>query len=89
MVDSSTGRIYYRLGGGGDESKKQWFIRIGGLDENDFLHDDLFTPRNNFWEETLLGKMMPFTLFQYVDLNTGRLHEISLTPDDELEAEDF
>ena len=29
---------YYRLGGGGDESKKQWFMRIGGLDESQFLH---------------------------------------------------
>jgi dolichyl-diphosphooligosaccharide---protein glycosyltransferase len=46
-VSSSTGTSYYYIlqvpsgggfqPGGGDESKKQWFIRIGGLNESQYL----------------------------------------------------
>ena len=73
ILDQSSGTILYRLGAGGDESKKQWFIRIGGLNEDDFIYDDEFTPKPKFWDETVLGKMMPFTFLQYVDLSQGRL----------------
>jgi len=63
----SQGFEYYILGGGGDESKKQWFIRIGGLNITQFLYDDEFTPKPYFWENTILGKMWPFELWQFVD----------------------
>lgn len=55
------------LGGGGDESKKQWFIRIGGLNIDDFLETDEFTPKASFWENTLLGKMWPFEPGSFID----------------------
>jgi dolichyl-diphosphooligosaccharide--protein glycosyltransferase len=61
---------YYVLGGGGDESKKQWFMRIAGLNESNYLYGDGFTPKPAFWD-TFLGKMMPFHLYQYID-QTGR-----------------
>ena len=57
----------YILGGGGDESKKQWFIQIGGLNVTNFLYEDEFTPKPNFWDNTIVGKMWPFTLYAYVD----------------------
>lgn len=60
----------YVLGGGGDESKKQWFMKIGGLDSSKFLQDDSFTPTDNFWKNTLLGQMFPFTPMTYFDPNT-------------------
>ena len=60
---------FYRLGGGGDESKKQWFMRIAGLDETKFLQSDGASGTDMFWNETLLGKMFPFTLLDYVNLN--------------------
>jgi len=69
--EPQTGGMLYVLGGGGDESKKQWFIKIGGLDINQFLYTDEFTPRPYFWENTLMGKMMPFELFRYVDPSRG------------------
>jgi len=59
---------FYRLGGG-DESKKQWFMRIAGLDETKFLQSDGTSGTDMFWNETLLGKMFPFTLLDYVNLN--------------------
>ncbi len=66
----SNGQDLYVLGGGGDESKKQWFMKIGGLDSSKFLQDDSFTPTNYFWQNTLLGQMFPFTPLTYFDPNT-------------------
>ncbi len=60
---------FYRLGGGGDESKKQWFMRIAGLDERKFLHSDGASGTDHFWNETLLGQMFPFSLLGYVNPN--------------------
>lgn len=64
-LDSS--QSFYRLGGGGDESKKQWFMRIAGLDETKYLHADGASGTDYFWNETLLGNMFPFTELGYVN----------------------
>ncbi len=56
---------------GGDESKKQWFIRIGNTlcnpacfnessGNNALMYPDDFTPTPYFWANTTLGKLMPF-----------------------------
>lgn len=63
------GSTFYVLGGGGDESKKHWFMRIAGVDENNYLEDDGFTPTPLFWNSTLLGKMFPFQPAAYVRLD--------------------
>lgn len=63
----SNGQELYVLGGGGDESKKQWFMRIAGEDETQFLQSDEFTPTDYFWQNTLLGHMFPFTTVTYYD----------------------
>lgn len=76
---SSQGYEYYMLGGGGDESKKQWFIRIGGLNITQFLYEDEFTPKPYFWENTILGKMWPFELLGFVD-RSGRLQGTEYKP---------
>ena len=74
-LDSS--QSFYRLGGGGDESKKQWFMRIAGLDQTKYLHADGASGTDFFWNETLLGKMFPFSLLGYV--NTNNLNQQSQT----------
>lgn len=58
----------YFVQGGGDESKKQWFMRIGGFDTQQFLYDDGISSTPEFWNNTLLGKMIPFTTYGYVDI---------------------
>jgi dolichyl-diphosphooligosaccharide---protein glycosyltransferase len=55
----------YTLGNGGDESKKQWFIRIGGFNENKYLEQDGVTPTPLFWNTTFLGQLIPFTVQGY------------------------
>lgn len=67
---SSQGQDLYVLGGGGDESKKQWFIKIAGEDTSKFLQADQFTPTDYFWQNTLLGYMFPFKTMTYYDPNT-------------------
>ena len=63
-------REFYILGGGGDESKKQWFIRIAGENLSQFVQNDGFTPTDYFWQNTLLGKMFPFEPVTYFDFST-------------------
>jgi dolichyl-diphosphooligosaccharide--protein glycosyltransferase len=61
----ANGNSFYTLGSGGDESKKQWFIRIGGFDETKYLEQDGVTPTPFFWNNTLLGQLIPFTVDAY------------------------
>lgn len=58
----------YLLGGGGDESKKQWFMRIAeDRPLSTYVHNDGFTGTDHFWNDTLLGKMIPYTPITYVN----------------------
>jgi len=66
---AESGQRLFLLGNSGDESKKQWFIRIAGLDENLYLEDDAFTPTPYFWENSLLGKMIPFSFAAFAEFN--------------------
>jgi dolichyl-diphosphooligosaccharide---protein glycosyltransferase len=55
--------------GGGDESKKQWFIRIAGLNESQFLWpspDDFNLSPTGL--NTVFGQMLPFQFAGYFDL---------------------
>jgi len=65
---------YYILEGGGDESKKTWFMEIGGVDQAQFVEKDGHTPKNAFWD-TMLGKMIPFTIMGYADPSNERIYD--------------
>jgi dolichyl-diphosphooligosaccharide--protein glycosyltransferase len=71
------GTEFYVLGSGGDESKKQWFIRIGGFDESKYLEQDGFTPTPFFWNKTLLGSLIPFTPQSYASFSNGGLTNLA------------
>ena len=64
---SNSGERLYVLGKGGDETKSQWFIRIAGLPIQEYLYSDLYTVNNNFLNNTLLGKMIPYSPIAYYD----------------------
>jgi dolichyl-diphosphooligosaccharide--protein glycosyltransferase len=68
--DTESGLPLYVLNGGGDESKKQWFMRIAGVDHREYVLADNLTGTNLFWNETLLGKMIPFTPVIYYNEQT-------------------
>ena len=70
-VDGNDGQPLYSLYGGGDESKKQWFMRIANEPLDKYLFPDGLSGTDYFWNETLLGQMTPFTPIGYVNLNTN------------------
>ena len=90
IVQISSGSQYYILQvpagggfttGGGDESKKQWFIRIGGLNESEFLECPNITPScpnvDDFnltpyaVQNTLFGQLLPFQLAGFLVSTTS------------------
>ncbi len=60
----------YLLQGGGDESKKQWFMRIAEEDLSKYLLYDGISGTDYFWNDTLLGQMIPFTPVTYADFQS-------------------
>ena len=73
---SSDDDLLYLLDGGGDESKKMWFMKIAGVPVEKYLHSDGISGTDYFWNETLLGKIIPFSLVAYIHPNNN---QISLT----------
>ena len=69
---------YYVLNGGGDFSKKIWFIRIGGLPESKFLQLDGSSGTDYLWQETALGSMIPFTPVTYLLQDQTQVAEYQL-----------
>ena len=65
------GESYYILGGGGDESKKQWFIRIAGEPLPKYIHSDGLSGTDHFWQNTLMGRLIPFSVEGYVNLSSN------------------
>ena len=72
LAVDSDGKPLYILQGGGDESKKQWFMRIAEKPLPLYLHSDGISGTDYFWNETLLGKMFPFTPIAYVNLQNNQ-----------------
>ena len=65
----------YLLDGGGDESKKNWFMKISNHDLNKFIESDGMTPTSYFMENSTLGKLIPYSIYRYVDPNTDLIHD--------------
>tara|TARA_Y100000590_G_scaffold37660_1_gene40548 strand:+ start:870 stop:3155 length:2286 start_codon:yes stop_codon:yes gene_type:complete len=62
----------YTLEGGGDESKKSWYTKISNHQLSKYIQSDNITPTNFFMENSTLGNLIPFTIYKYVEPNTGR-----------------
>ena len=72
-LGNTTQRVpVFTLGQGGEESKKQWIMRIAGFDESQYLEADSFTPKAPFWQSTLLGKLIPFEPLYYASFEGGQ-----------------
>jgi len=66
----------YVLGDGGDETKIYWFVQIAGLNPGNYLHSDVKTPTFNFYDNTMLGKMIPFAPVIYYQPETEENSQI-------------
>jgi dolichyl-diphosphooligosaccharide--protein glycosyltransferase len=83
-IDQGQNQPVYLLSGGGDESKKQWFMRIAGEPIGKYVHQDGMSGTDYFWNETLLGKLFPFSTLSYVDPRNTEVqsesYQLGLTP---------
>jgi dolichyl-diphosphooligosaccharide--protein glycosyltransferase len=68
-------QIYY-LAHGGDESKTPWFIRISEFPEEKYLEYNSNIGTDYFWNETLLGKMIPFSTITYYNFENNKESQI-------------
>ena len=71
-VNSINNEGLYNIGAGGDESKIIWFTKIAGQPAVKYLHSDYLSGTDEFWNNTFLGKLIPFELVGYVDLATQK-----------------
>ena len=62
----------YTLEGGGDESKKSWFSNISNNQVYKFIQNDNITPTDYYMKNSALGMLTPYSIFKYVEPNTGR-----------------
>jgi dolichyl-diphosphooligosaccharide--protein glycosyltransferase len=70
------GDSLYVLNGGGDESKKSWYMRIADVEFSKYVESDGTTATNYFWNETLLGKMIPYNTLLYYNEEYQQSSEI-------------
>jgi dolichyl-diphosphooligosaccharide--protein glycosyltransferase len=74
-VLSSNDIPMYLVGiGGGDESKRFWFAQIAGVPMGKYFFDDYMSGPSAFWNDTLLGKMIPFSPVLYADPVTEKTY---------------
>ena len=71
LPQSHTETLYYFGDKGGDMTKAFWFIKIANLPLRDYYNPDGKSFSNKFWDETLIGKLIPFTPLVYVNVETG------------------
>jgi dolichyl-diphosphooligosaccharide--protein glycosyltransferase len=69
LSDANVIPMYTMRQNGGDETKAFWFIKIADLSILDYYNPGLTSYTDKFWDETLLGKLIPFTPLVYVDPN--------------------
>jgi dolichyl-diphosphooligosaccharide--protein glycosyltransferase len=61
--------MYTMRQNGGDETKIFWFAKIADLPLLNYYNPGATSYTDKFWNETLIGKLIPFTPLVYVDPN--------------------
>jgi len=61
--------MYTMRQNGGDETKVFWFAKIADLPLLNYYNPGATSYTDKFWNETLIGKLIPFTPLIYVDPN--------------------
>ena len=73
LSDENMMPLYAMRQNGGDETKAFWLMKIADLRILDYYNLDLVSFTDKFWNETLLGKLIPFTPLVYVDPNNTEI----------------
>jgi dolichyl-diphosphooligosaccharide--protein glycosyltransferase len=65
---------------GGDETKAFWFLKIADLSVFDYYNPNLSGYTDKFWDETLLGKLIPFTHLVYLKTDNPEIQSETFKP---------
>jgi len=65
---------------GGDETKAFWFFKLADLRVLDYYNPELTSYTDKFWDDTLLGKLIPLTPILYVDPNNAEKQSDTFRP---------
>ena len=65
---------------GGDETKAFWFFKIAGLNILDYYNPEFTSYTDKFWDDTLLGKLIPFTNIIYVNPDNPEIQSETFKP---------
>ena len=66
LSDENIMDLYTLKQKGGDETKAFWFMKIADLPVLNYYNRSLTGYTDEFWDQTLLGNLIPFTLLAYV-----------------------
>ena len=80
LPDDNVVPFYVLRQKGGDETKLYWFAKIAGLPVMNYFNPGFMDYNDKFWNDTLLGKLIPFTLFVYVDPDNPELQSETWKP---------
>jgi len=80
LTDDNIMDLYTLKQHGGDETKTFWFVKIADVPVMDYFNTDLGSFTDKFWDETLLGKLIPFTPILYVDPDNTERQSDTYTP---------
>ena len=80
LSDENIMPMYTMRQNGGDETKVFWFIKIADLPIMDYYNPGFQSYTDKFWNETLIGKLIPFTPFVYVDPNNPEKQSETFKP---------
>ena len=72
--------LYMMKQKGGDETKAFWFMKIADLHVFDYYNRELSGYSDKFWNETLLGHLIPLTPIAYIDPNNTELQSKTYRP---------
>ena len=73
LSDENILPLYTMQQKGGDETKAFWLMKIADLRIMKYYNPGLKNYTDEFWNETLIGKLIPFTPVLYVDPNNAEL----------------
>jgi len=80
LSEENVMQLYTLRQNGGDETKVFWFIKIADLPVLDYYNPEFTSYTDKFWNETLLGKLIPFTPLVYVDPNNTEIQSETFKP---------
>ena len=80
LSDENVVPMYTIRQNGGDETKAFWLLKIADLRVLEYYNMDLTSYTDKFWNETLLGKLIPFSPLVYVDPNNTEIQSDDFKP---------